>query len=125
MRSSTSKKTVVDWMDERLSADPKLRRDVDALVNSIEVEQDLIALREARGLSQRQLARIAGLAQPMIARIESGKVKNLELKTLVRLAAALGARVRIDLEPVKGLARPKGGVVRRQEPTKRLVAAGR
>lgn len=62
--------------------------------------------------------RIAGLAQPMSARIESGKVKNLELKTLVRLTAALGARVRIDREPVKGLARPKGGM-------KRLVAAGR
>ena len=50
----------------------------------------------------------------MIARIESGKTRNLELKTVVRIAAALGARVRILLE--------KDDVGGRVRPTKRKLA---
>ena len=38
------------------------------------------------------------LTQPAIARLEGGEVKNVELKTLVKVAAALGARVKITFE---------------------------
>lgn len=89
----------MNWVETQLR-DPKARKAIEALVNEMSFEQDLIALREARELSQRDLARRAGIAQPMIARIESGKAKNLELKTLARLAAALGARINIELRPM-------------------------
>jgi transcriptional regulator with XRE-family HTH domain len=49
-------------------------------------------------VSERQLARRLGVSQPAIAKIEAGRVKNLELRTLVRFAAALGARIRIAIE---------------------------
>lgn len=67
-------------------------------MTEMDVEQDLIALRKERGLTQVQLAERSGLTQSTISKIESGKVSNLELRTLVRIAAALGARVKITFE---------------------------
>lgn len=46
-----------------------------------------------------QLAQRSGIPQSVISRMESGRAKNLELRTLVRIAAALGASVRIRFEP--------------------------
>ena len=95
------------WMDEQYRKHPNLRSRVDALVEEMAIEQDLVALREARGLSQRALAELAGMKQPVIARIESGKAKNLELKTVARIAAALGAKVKIGLVTNGSRARAK------------------
>ncbi len=50
----------------------------------------LRALREKRGLSQRELAKAAGLHQPRIVELEAGKRANISLDTLERLADALG-----------------------------------
>ena len=86
------------WMDEHYRKTPGLKKRVDALVEQMAIEQDLIALRQERGLSQRALANLVGVKQPVIARIESGNARNLELKTVVRIAAALGAQVKILLE---------------------------
>ncbi len=62
------------------------------------IEQDLAALRETLRASQAELARHLGVTQPYIAKLESGKVKNLELRTLIRYATALGGRVKIQIE---------------------------
>jgi len=121
----TKKMGALDWVQTQLDRDPTLRQEVEALVDEISIEQDLIALREARGLSQRQLAKVAGVAQPMIARIESGKVSNFELKTLVRLAAALGARVEITLQKAKARTRPRLAVLGRATAAKRVAAGAR
>jgi transcriptional regulator with XRE-family HTH domain len=91
------------WIDRQYRKAPGLKKRVDALVEAMSVEQDLIALRQERGLSQRELARLAHVKQPVIARIESGRARNLELKTIVRIAVALGARVRIRLEREKAV----------------------
>jgi transcriptional regulator with XRE-family HTH domain len=50
-------------------------------------------IREARaqeGLGVRELARRSGIAASQISRIESGEVKQPELKTLIAMAGALG-----------------------------------
>lgn len=49
-------------------------------------------LRETRGISQQQIARIAGIPRPTWANIESGDA-NPTLAVLTRVAAALGARI--------------------------------
>lgn len=72
---------------------------VDAAIERIarELREKLVGLRQLRGLSQRDLAQALGVSQPVIAKLESGEQRNLELRTLVRLAHALGADVRIDI----------------------------
>ena len=96
MKSRTD--TVIGWIEDR-SCDASFRAEVERILNEMRVRQDLIALREARRLSQAQVAEMLGVSQPLIARIESGAVKNLELRTLARLAAALGGSLKIRIEP--------------------------
>ena len=52
-----------------------------------------IALRERAGLTQEQVAKIAGVSPTTISGIESGKITRPHLKTLLKLAQALGADV--------------------------------
>ncbi len=91
-------KTVQEWIDSELRSDAELRREVEETLNQMRIEQDLATLRERRQMSQSQLARLLGVSQPAIAKLESGKAKNLELRTLVRYATVLGARVRVVIE---------------------------
>jgi DNA-binding XRE family transcriptional regulator len=99
-RARTSEPSAMEWARSR-RADPAHQEAIEALMAASDLEQDLIALREQRGLTQVQLAERSGVKQPTISMIESGKVRNLELRTLVRLAAALGARVKISFEMTK------------------------
>lgn len=92
-RRPVTQRAVVRWAEDQLARDPGLARDVEARLAELRIEQDLAALRKASGLSQRQLAERLGVSQPAIAKIEAGRTKNLELRTVVRFAAALGARV--------------------------------
>ena len=86
---------VMQWIDEKLAGDARLASRVDGELARLRLEQDLVTLREARGLSQRQLARTVGVSQPVIARIETGRAGNLELRTLIKIAAALDSEVHI------------------------------
>lgn len=65
----------------------------------MDLEQDMISLRKMRGVTQVELAQRIGVRQPVIARLESGGMKSVQLRTLVTLAQALGCRVKITLEP--------------------------
>jgi DNA-binding transcriptional regulator YiaG len=95
-----AKRTVfIDWIDGQLKADPKLARDVDELLNEMRIEQELVALREKRGLSQRDFAKLLGTSQPYVAKLESGRIKNLGVRTLLKCATALGGRVMLRIEP--------------------------
>jgi DNA-binding XRE family transcriptional regulator len=93
----TRGKSAMDWARDRL-ADPAHREEVQAHMTEIDVRQDLITLRETRGWTQAQLAEQLGVHQPVISKLEGGGTKDVKLSTLVRVAAALGARVRIIFE---------------------------
>lgn len=86
---------VMQWVDEELARDGRLASRVEGELARLRLEQDLVTLREARGLSQRELARIVGVSQPVVARIETGRAGNLELRTLIKIAAALDSEVHI------------------------------
>ena len=62
--------------------------------------RQLIALRTQKGLTQKALARRVGTTQSVIARIEGGN-QNISLRTLGKLAKALDANVRIELQTEK------------------------
>jgi predicted XRE-type DNA-binding protein len=88
-------KTIQEWMKNELERDAELRREVEETLNRMRIEQDLATLRERRNLSQHQLAKLLGVSQPAVAKLEAGKAKNLELRTIVRYVTALGAKVRV------------------------------
>jgi transcriptional regulator with XRE-family HTH domain len=94
----------MQWVDRELAADASLSDAVDALLTEMRLEQQIVALREERGLTQRQFAELLGASQPYVAKLESGRVRNLGVKTLVKCARALGATVSIRLEPKRGRA---------------------
>ena len=53
-------------------------------------------LREKKGLSQQQMAKLMGTSQQAISRIESGEYEGFTLKTLEKIAEATGTRVKIE-----------------------------
>ena len=101
-------RTVQEWLDTELNRDAEFRRRVEETLDHMRIEQDLVRLRERRHVSQRQLARILGVSQPAVAKVESGNVKNIEIKTLVRYAVALGGRVRIAIAATEHRASKRG-----------------
>ncbi len=54
------------------------------------IQIHLRELRTAKGLTQVQLAKLCGMPQSTISRIESGSTTGVDFETLDRLAAALG-----------------------------------
>jgi transcriptional regulator with XRE-family HTH domain len=56
----------------------------------------LVAARQARGLSQTEIAGRMGTSQPAVARLESGAA-DARLTTLERYAAAVGRRLDWEL----------------------------
>ncbi len=96
---ATTKADVMEWVETQLAQDARLRERVEVRLSELRLEQQLAALREARGLSQRQVARLVGVSQPAVAKLESGTVKNLQLKTLLRMVTALGGRIEVEIVP--------------------------
>jgi predicted XRE-type DNA-binding protein len=95
-----SRKTAVtEWIDGQLKADPRLAREVDEILNEMRLEEDLTALREKCKLTQRQVAKLIGTSQPYVAKLESGRIKNVGVGTIVKYARALGATVSVQIKP--------------------------
>ena len=59
----------------------------------LNISKNLRKLREAKGLSQEKLARLADVANNTIIKIEAGKNQNPTLETLKKVAQALGVSV--------------------------------
>ena len=63
-----------------------------------ELHEQLKAARQAAGLGPYQLARVSQVSYHAIRSAESGG--NVSIKTLQRLAVALGVRVQVSLVPL-------------------------
>jgi ribosome-binding protein aMBF1 (putative translation factor) len=83
----------------RWHEDPEYMKEYDALEEEFARAQMVIGARTHADLSQAELAQRMGTSQSAIARLESGRVKP-STRTLEKLAAATGMRLRIVLEPV-------------------------
>lgn len=57
------------------------------------ISKNLRKMREAKGLSQEKLARMADVANNTIIKIEAGKNQNPTLDTLKKIAKALGVNI--------------------------------
>jgi len=96
-----AKSNFMAWLDRETARRGVDQNEIAALVDQMKVGDQLTELRRKRGISQAALARLMGVKQPLIARIESGGVKNLTLATIARTAAALGGRVQLKIRPAK------------------------
>lgn len=85
-----------DWdrLEEELLEDPETRAAFEKQRPAFELASKLIELRTILGLTQRELAKRAGMTQPEIARLESGTIEPT-WETLNRVLAAVGASVEI------------------------------
>jgi HTH-type transcriptional regulator / antitoxin HipB len=89
---------VLKFMD-RVLDEAGLLDQADAELEELRLEQHILKARRLLGLSQTELAKKAGIAQPHLSRLEAGQAKNITLRTLFRTAAALGSRVQIRFLP--------------------------
>lgn len=62
--------------------------------NRIRMGNDIADLRNQRGMTQQQVADMAGIKRPHVARVEKGKY-NFGFDTLQTIAEALDADIRI------------------------------
>ena len=74
-----------------------LQQHIQESLKDSEVSRQLIALRLKRGMTQKDVALKAGTTQSAIARIENGE-QNISIKTLTKLAEALKADIKIELQ---------------------------
>jgi len=83
-------------IEERLLADPEVRREYDALAPEFEIAAELLRARKRAGLSQAELAARMSTSQSAVARLESGQTLP-STKTLLRFAAATGSKIQLRL----------------------------
>lgn len=82
-----------------LQQDPEYRKADRRQKPFFDLILEMVRRRRELGYTQAEVAKIADMQQPTIARIESGK-RNIELKTIIRVAEALDATVEIRLVPI-------------------------
>lgn len=65
----------------------------------LKVGEIIVLVREAKGLSQRDLEKTSGVSNALISQIETGKVKDPGFSTIIRLARALDLSIERLAEP--------------------------
>ncbi len=81
--------------------DRKVRQAYDELEPEFEIVRQIIDLRIKRKMTQAQLAKRVGTAQPNIARLENRRAPSKEIDLLRRVATALDAKLEVRLVPRK------------------------
>lgn len=78
----------------------EFHKEYDNLAEEFEIAEEIIKLRLKAGLTQKELAEKAKTSQPSIARLESGRYKNVSLSFLKKIGKALGAVPRVHFKKV-------------------------
>jgi DNA-binding Xre family transcriptional regulator len=81
-------------------------RTADAVVRDVGLR--LSELRIKRGITQRELAKAAGVRASVVERVERGRFKGTALRSIARLAAAVGCDVTDLLAPPTKPRRKRG-----------------
>jgi transcriptional regulator with XRE-family HTH domain len=89
------------YLDEQLK-DPAFVERFERAGEAWDVALQIAALREKAGLSQSELARKLNTSQQQVSRLESPAYEGHSLSMLRRVAEALGATVRVTIEPKEG-----------------------
>ena len=91
--------TKLSTLERKWRKDPAFVKAYDDLEEEYALIEAVIKARLAAGLTQAQLAQRMKTTQSAIARLEGGQGRP-STKTLARLAAATGTKLKISFEPV-------------------------
>ena len=80
--------------------DPEFKKEWDSLDTQFQVIKAILDARQEQHITQKQLSEMTGIAQGDISKIENGNA-NPSIKTLSRIAKALGKEIRLSFEPIK------------------------
>lgn len=94
------------WKSKQLK-DPEIRKAYEDAKNEMDIGISLAEIRKKRKLTQTQVAAILGTSDAQIIRLEKG-MANPRLKTLRKIANALGLRLEIRLVPEGRLLKKAG-----------------
>jgi ribosome-binding protein aMBF1 (putative translation factor) len=87
----------ISGMHKKWMEDPEYRKVYEALGGGFTLAKAVVDARNRVGLTQAELARKMGTTQPVVARLEGGRVRP-STRTLERLAQATGTRLLIRFE---------------------------
>ena len=76
--------------------DPEFKTHYQEEGQALKLAMKITELRDQKGLSQQELAKLMGTSQQAISRIESGEYEGFTLKTLEKIAEATGMRIKIE-----------------------------
>jgi transcriptional regulator with XRE-family HTH domain len=92
------RKTLDSLLVEEQLADPSFRAEWQRLVPAREFAATLLRYRAEHRLSQRVLAKMLGVSQPRIVKLESGE-HNPEVGTIINAVRRLGIEFVLDVSP--------------------------
>lgn len=93
-----SELTTAEQVHERDMADPAYQAEHERARFAKDVATRVVRYRTEHDLTQTAFARMVGMRQPHVARLESGEHEP-SLSTLARLSAALGIDFTVDVDP--------------------------
>ena len=83
-----------DYLTQQMK-DPVFKKAYEQLEPEFAIIQAIIDARKSAGITQKELSQKSGIAQGDISKLENGNA-NPSIKTLQRLAAALGKTLKIE-----------------------------
>ena len=86
-----------ETLNEQLK-DPEFRAEWQALEPERQIVRAIVEGRQAKNLTQEQLAEVTGINQANISRLENGTA-NPSLRTLKRLAEGMGMELKLEFVP--------------------------
>ena len=86
-----------ETLEEQLK-DPAFKAEWDALEPEFAIIQAMIDARRESGMTQKELSERTGIAQSDISKLENGNA-NPSIRTLQRLAAGMGMKLKIEFLP--------------------------
>ncbi|MCL2054297.1 MAG: helix-turn-helix domain-containing protein [Oscillospiraceae bacterium] len=92
-------KNVIEYFEKIYAADEEFRKETDALDFEYQIIRAILNARQAKNITQKQLAELSGINQADISKLERGNA-NPSVKTLKRLASALDMTLKIEFQPI-------------------------
>ncbi len=83
-----------EFVDEQMK-NPEFKKEYEALEPEFAVIKAIIDARAETGITQKELSERTGIAQGDISKLENGNA-NPSIRTLKRVAAAMGKKLKIE-----------------------------